>query len=152
MWALHLPPIINTANHFWQSCAIVASLKGWNYCLVISPFVPTSNLFKSYLAYMASKPHAVRGEFINKRILHPPEVWSLDCSFDYSYTLKEILNELDIYYGPWLMIPECKSGDCDSIAIDYIKRNINMFLIIFYLYGFSTTISHIRNSENVNTK
>ena len=71
---------------------------------------------------MASKPHAVRGEFINKRILHPPEVWSLDCSFDYSYTLKEILNELDIYYGPWLMIPECKSGDCDSIAIDYIKH------------------------------
>ena len=37
------------------------------------------------------------------------------------------------------------------IVIDY-TLNINMFLIIFYLYGFSTTISHIRNSENVNTK
>ena len=88
MWALHLLPIINTANHFWQSCAIVASLKGWNYCLVISPFVPTSNLFKSYLAYKASTPHAVRGDSSIKEFCIHRKFGVWNCSFHYSPILR----------------------------------------------------------------
>ena len=29
------------------------------------------------------------------------------------------MNQLDIDYGPWLMVPEYKSGDFDSITITY---------------------------------